>query len=89
MHDVTLPSGLQSLTFGHTFSQNIESVKSPRGLQSLAFGSKFNQIMDNVILPSGLQNLSFGHQFQSEHAQYGSAQQLVELDLWTHCQPEH
>ena len=58
---VTLPSGLQSLTFGHDFNQRMDRVSLPSGLHSLAFGWSFNQSMENVILPSGLHSLALGH----------------------------
>jgi len=73
MEKVTLPSGLQSLTFGDKFQhrltfgdkfyQSIEKVALPSGLQSLTFGYMFNHSMEKVALPPGLQSLTFGYEF--------------------------
>ena len=57
---MTFPSGLQSLTFGAAFDQNLEDVTFPSGLQSLTFGAAFNQNLEGVTFPSGLQSLTFG-----------------------------
>ena len=35
---VTLPSGLQTLTFGYAYNQSLEKVTLPSGLQTLTFG---------------------------------------------------
>ena len=56
--NVTLPTGLQSLTFGKAFNQNIDNLTLPNGLQSLTFGEAFNQSMDNVTLSIGVQRIS-------------------------------
>jgi hypothetical protein len=61
--NIPLPDGLQSLTFGYEFNQNMEKVPLPSGLQSLTFGYEFNQNMEKVALPSGLQSLTFGGLF--------------------------
>ena len=60
---VSLPSGLQNLTFGNEFNQPLDRVSLPSGLQSLTFGNKFNQRLDGVSLPSGLQSLRLGYRF--------------------------
>eukprot|EP00419_Tripos_fusus_P011463 CAMPEP_0172660496 /NCGR_PEP_ID=MMETSP1074-20121228/4095_1 /TAXON_ID=2916 /ORGANISM="Ceratium fusus, Strain PA161109" /LENGTH=205 /DNA_ID=CAMNT_0013476115 /DNA_START=79 /DNA_END=693 /DNA_ORIENTATION=+ len=60
---VTLPSGLQQLTFGSFFNQSLDHVTLPSGLQQLTFGMAFNQSLDQVTLPSGLQQLTFGRYF--------------------------
>ena len=56
--NVNLPTGLQSLTFGKAFNQNIDNLTLPNGLQSLTFGEAFNQSMDNVTLSIGVQRIS-------------------------------
>ena len=61
--NVNLPTGLQSLTFGKAFNQNIDNLTLPNGLLSLTFGEAFNQSMDNVTLPIGLQSLTFDKAF--------------------------
>eukprot|EP00931_Biecheleriopsis_adriatica_P027866 TRINITY_DN16678_c0_g1_i3.p2 TRINITY_DN16678_c0_g1~~TRINITY_DN16678_c0_g1_i3.p2 ORF type:complete len:122 (-),score=23.93 TRINITY_DN16678_c0_g1_i3:76-441(-) len=61
MDKVSLPAGLQNLTFGRGFS--MDKVSLPAGLQSLTFGDEFDQCMDKVSLPAGLQNLTFGRGF--------------------------
>ena len=60
--DVTLPSGLQTLTFGYgsEFAQSLEQVTLPSGLQTLMFGSGCDQSLEKATLPSGLQALMFG-----------------------------
>ena len=60
LDNLTIPSGLQSLTFGDKFNQSMDNTTLPSGLQSLTFGWDFNQSMDNMTLPSGLQSLTFG-----------------------------
>ena len=42
MENVTLPSSLQSITFGQKFNQSLESVKLPSGSQSITFGNISN-----------------------------------------------
>ena len=56
--NVNLPTGLQSLTFGKAFKQNIDNLTLPNGLQSLTFGEAFNHSMDNVTLSIGVQRIS-------------------------------
>eukprot|EP00931_Biecheleriopsis_adriatica_P018491 TRINITY_DN12948_c0_g1_i14.p1 TRINITY_DN12948_c0_g1~~TRINITY_DN12948_c0_g1_i14.p1 ORF type:complete len:112 (-),score=25.87 TRINITY_DN12948_c0_g1_i14:29-364(-) len=51
MEKVSLPAGLQSLTFGARFNQRMEKVSLPAGLQSLTFGADFNQSKEKVSLP--------------------------------------
>ncbi len=46
MDNVSLPSGLQSLTFSSSFNQSMDNVALPDGLQSLTFGNDLNQSMD-------------------------------------------
>ncbi|CAK9040094.1 unnamed protein product, partial [Durusdinium trenchii] len=60
---VTLPSSLQSLTFGHFFNQSLEGVTLPSSLQTLTFGEYFDQSLEGVTLPSSLQTLTFGNWF--------------------------
>ena len=45
MTQATLPAGLQSLTFGVCFDQDMTQVTLPAGLQSLTFGHIFNNSM--------------------------------------------
>ena len=58
--NLTLPNGLESLTFGLRFNQSLPNTTLPSSLQSLTFGDTFNQSLDNTTLPSGLQDLDFG-----------------------------
>ena len=66
---VALPSGLQSLTSGSEFNQNMVKVALPSGMPSLTLGSDFIQSMEKVALPCGLQSLTFGSEFSqsTEH----------------------
>ena len=57
----TLPSSLQSLTFGTHFNQELDQVTLPSIVQSFTFGIHFNQILFGVTLPSSLQSLTFVH----------------------------
>ena len=74
LQQVTLPSGLQSLTFGGKLNQGFLRATLPSSLESLTVGHDFNsfferfpqmpeQNLERVILPSGLRNLTFGHLF--------------------------
>ena len=65
LDNVTWPAGLQSLTLGDRFDQNLDNVTWPASLQSLTFGEHFDQSLDNVTLPAGLENLAF-HTFSAE-----------------------
>ena len=58
---VTLPSGLQTLTFGSGFDRNLEKASLPSGLQTLRLAKCFNQCLENMTLPSCLQTLTFGY----------------------------
>jgi hypothetical protein len=64
---VTLPSSLQSLTFGHAFNQSLQGVTLPNSLQILTFGSNtgsnFYQDLNGVALPSSLRSLTFNRSF--------------------------
>ena len=60
---LTLPNGLQNLTFGGGFNQSLHGVTLPNSLQNLTFGDQFNKSLKGVTLPSSLQNLTFGDQF--------------------------
>ena len=57
---MTFPSGLQSLTFGAAFNQNLEDVTFPNGL---TLGAAFDQNLEGVTLPSSLQSLMFTFAF--------------------------
>ena len=63
MDIVSLPGGLQILTFGYDFNISKDNMDLPGNLQGLTFDWEFNQSMDNVALPSGLQSLTFATQF--------------------------
>ena len=54
LDNVTLPAGLQSLTFGQSFNQSMENVMLPAGLQVLDFGHYFDHSLESVTLPSGV-----------------------------------
>ena len=45
---MTLPSSLQSLSFGHCFNQSLEHVTLASSLQSLSFGNWFNQCLQRT-----------------------------------------
>ena len=51
------PAGLQYLTSGREFNEDMTQVTLPAGLHSLTFGRHFNQDMTQVTLPDGLQSL--------------------------------
>jgi len=61
--EYSLPSSLESLTFGHKFNQSLNGVTFPSRLQSLTFGYHFNQSLQGVTLPRGLRTLTFGCSF--------------------------
>ena len=42
LDNVTLPSGLRSLTFGFFFNQSLDNTTLPSGLQSVTFGKGFH-----------------------------------------------
>ena len=65
---VTLPSSLQTLTFGRNFDQSLAGVTLPNSLQILTFGRKFNQSLAGVTLPDSLQSLTFGRNFNQSLA---------------------
>ena len=75
---MTLPSNLQSFTFGGDFSWSLENVRQlvwkaealvvisvflPSSLQHLTFGHDFDHSLEGVSLPSSLLSLSFGCDF--------------------------
>eukprot|EP00435_Cladocopium_sp_Y103_P068648 s381_g31.t3 len=74
---VTLPSTLQSLSFGAFFNQSLEGVDFPSGLQNLTFGYYFNQPLDVVMLPSHLQSLELGLDFNQSMAKLPSTLQSL------------
>jgi hypothetical protein len=55
---VTLPSSLQTLTFGNDFDQSLEGVTLPSSLQTLTFGDLSDQRLEGVTLPSSLERFS-------------------------------
>ena len=61
--NVSMPNGLQSITFGDRFNQSLETVTLPGGLQTITFGYRFNQSLEKVALPGGLQAITFGYHF--------------------------
>ena len=86
LEKVSLPSSLQSLTFGFSFNQTLERVSLPSCLQSLTFGCNFNQSLTGVILPSSLQSLTFG--YHCDPARIELANQSSKLDV-SHRFPIH
>ncbi|GAM25538.1 hypothetical protein SAMD00019534_087130 [Acytostelium subglobosum LB1] len=56
----TLPSRLQSLTFGTYFDQTLDDRALPPSLTSLTFGGHFKQELKPGTLPSTLTTLKFG-----------------------------
>ena len=54
LRQTTLPSGLQSLTFGAWFTASLENATLPSCLQSIKFGQRFNRSLNNTALPHGL-----------------------------------
>ena len=60
LDNVTLPSGLQSITFGFRLDQSPDAVTLPSDLQGIPFGFCFVQGLGAVSLPSGLQSVTFG-----------------------------
>ena len=45
-----LSSGLEHLTFGHNFNQNMDGVSLPLDLQTLTFGKSFNHSLEVMTL---------------------------------------
>lgn len=45
---VSLPSSLQSLTFGFSFNESLERVALPGNLRHLTFGNKFNRSLEEA-----------------------------------------
>merc|ERR1719224_101149 len=78
---VTLPSSLQTLTFGSSFNQSLDKVTLPSSLQTLAFGCFFNQSLDEVTLPSSLQTLIFGKYYGKYYNQRVSLDNNQRLSL--------
>ena len=84
---VTLPSSLQSLSFGNCFNQSLERVTLPSSLQSLSFGHEsskldFNQSLERVTLPSSLQSLSVGREIQPKPGAGDLAIESSKLEFW-------
>ena len=50
---VSLPSRLQSLTFGFSFNESLERVALPGTLRHLTFGNKFNRSLEEAKLDRG------------------------------------
>ena len=82
---VTLPNGLQTLTFGWEFNQSLAGVTLPSGLQSLTFGWEFNQSLAGVTLPSSLQTLTFGWKFNQSLADVAFPSDLQTLTIGFQC----
>jgi hypothetical protein len=55
--------GLQNLTFGELFDQNLDKMTWPSNLQTLTFGAAFNQSLERVSWPCTLRSLTFGEEF--------------------------
>ena len=45
---VDLPSGLDSISFGFEFNQNLKGVNFPSVLPSVTFGNAFNKTLERV-----------------------------------------
>ena len=63
MENATLPAGLQNLTVGYFFNQDMRNVMLPSGLlslvvQNVGFSGCLNPNMQNLAMPRGLQSLS-------------------------------
>ena len=56
--EVSLPFGLQRLTFVAYYAQSTEKVSLPPGPQSSAFNAYFDQSTEKVSLPFGFQRLT-------------------------------
>ena len=56
----TLPSSLQTLTFGACFNQSLEQVTLPASVQRLTFGHALHQCFGTVNLLSSLQKFDCG-----------------------------
>jgi hypothetical protein len=63
MDKVTLPDGLESITFGSNFNQPLDKVVFPLGLKSVTFGECFNQSLEKVNIPPNLESITFGEGF--------------------------
>ena len=62
---MTLPSGLQALTFGYgsEFDQSLEQMTLSSDLQTLMFGSGLDQSLEKATLPSGFETHLGGENF--------------------------
>ena len=63
---VTLPNGLQTLTFSWEFNQSLAGVTLPSGLQSLTFGWEFNQSLAGVTIAKRPADFDLWVEVQSE-----------------------
>ena len=66
---MALPGGLQNLTGGYEFNQNMDNATLPGGLQSLTSGYRFDHSMENGILPGWLAELNLWRSFQPAHGE--------------------
>ena len=85
---MAFPSGLQSLTFGAAFNQNLEDVTFPSGLQSLTFGADFNQNLEDVTFPKSLTSGAAFDQNLEGVTLSSSLQSLTMLDVCFCLRPE-
>ena len=90
LEKVTLPSGLQSITFGDYLNQSLEKMTLPSDLQSITFGADqmFNQTFENVTLPSALQTITFRLAFNQSLEKNGAAQRFADYHVWPGLQSE-
>ena len=61
LDNMTVATGLQSLTFEGHFNQRLDNMTVATGLQSLTFEGHFNQRLDNMTVATGLQSLTVQH----------------------------
>ena len=81
LHAWSLPSFLQTLSFGHNFDQPLQGVNFPASLQTLTFGSDFDQSLQGVSFPASLQTLTFGEVFDQPLQGVNFPASLLTLNL--------
>ena len=83
LDNVTLPTSLEDVTFGHAFEQCVRKVVWPQSLCTLTFGFHFNQCMDHISLREGLHAMTFGYDFQCgmDHVLWPKGCQSLRLSI--------
>ena len=77
------PSGLQSLSGGHSFKKSLEGVQLTSSLASLTFGEEFDENPDGIhLLSMACRVLMFGLLLRPEIGGHPAAQQLAKVDVW-------